>query len=55
MTSKFVLNDGKELTLEETVQLLLHRTNVLQATCMIQETSLLELTTKLEEFTNAST
>ena len=55
MTNKFVLNTGEELTIEETVQLLLHRTNVLQATCALQETSLLDLTTKLEKLTNENT
>ena len=55
MTNKFVLNTGEELTIEETIQLLLHRTNVLQATCALQETSLLDLTTKLENLTNANT
>ena len=53
MTKKFVLNTGEELTLEETIQLLLIRTNVLQSICDDQEQAIYSLTDQLEVLQNA--
>jgi hypothetical protein len=55
MTTKFVLNTGEELTAEETIQLLLIRTNVLQSICDDQEQAIYSLTDQLEVIQNANT
>lgn len=53
MTTKtFVLNNGSELSIEETVQLLLIRTNALQAHYDRQEQEIYALCDELEALKN---
>ena len=48
----FVLDDGKELSTEETITHLLREISVLKSRCQGQDLSILSLTTQLNEIKN---